>query len=157
MDNLTFPILWINQSEKNLGVFLDLDQLTSCTPGSQGFFNNLLLVCPDGVIKRVERAVKIGKANSSPGVPKILTWLGMGLIRVKLYFSSDNELIQFPDLVKLVVKLLYEDEEKWDSDGELDELVNKIESSTSFLALVDIMEKRCWPSFSEKGGAWYRL
>jgi hypothetical protein len=148
MDNLTYPILWINESEKSLGIFLNEDQLTSCSSGSQDFFNDLLLCCPDGTIISVEKATKIGRVKSPPDsyIEKILSWFGLGLIRVKLSFKPNKGVVPFTDFVKKVKLLLLEDDEKWDSDGELDLLVENIEASGSFAQLIEIMKNRCWPS-----------
>lgn len=158
MKNLTYPILWINESEKNLGIFLNEDQLTSCSPGSQDFFSGLLLCCPDGTMISVEKAIKIGRVKTPPDsyIEKILSWVGLGLIRVKLLFKPNKEVIPFADFVKKVILLLQEDDEKWDSDGELDLLVENIEASGSFAQLIEIMKKRCWPNFTEADGPWYK-
>jgi hypothetical protein len=158
MDKLMYPILWINESEKSLGIFLNEDQLTSCSPGSQDFFNDLLLCCPDGTIIKVEKAIKIGRVKTPPDIYilKILFWIGLGLIRVKLLFRPNKEAIPFAEFIKKVIMLLREDDEMWDSDGELDQLVENIKASSSFSQLIEVMKKRCWPSFTEADGPWYR-
>lgn len=150
MQNLTYPILWINELEKSLGVFLNEDMLTSCAPGSESFFNDLLLCCPDGTIKKVEKAIKIGRVKTPPDnyADKFLFWIGLGLIRIKLLFSSNNETISFLKLKDKVLALLQEDEEKWDSDGELYILIENIEDASSFSQLIEVMKNRCWPNFT---------
>jgi hypothetical protein len=145
---MEFPVVWINKSENNLGVFLDQDQLTSCAPGSQSFFTDLIVCSYNGIFYQIRQANKVGKAKRHlPGLPKFFTWLGLGMIRVEHSYYPDTLSLSFWEFKDMVIHIIKDNEELWDSDGEIDTLLVNLWACENFQDLIMVLRRRCWPDF----------
>jgi len=141
VEDLRFPLLWINRDEKSMGVYRNEKDLITCGRGSEDFYNNLVLISFDGKKYTVLKAVRIGKAGGISGIA-FLKYFGIYEIIVDLDFSDKVESCDLKTLKETISYILKEDEDYWDSDGNLDQLLSLLDKTTSVSEVVDLMKRR---------------
>ena len=141
VEDFRFPLLWINRDEKSMGVYRNEKDLITCGRGSEDFYNNLVLISFDGKKYTVLKAVRIGKAGGISGIT-FLKFFGIYEIIVDLDFSDKVETCDLKTLKETISYILKEDEDYWDSNGNLDQLLSLLDKTTSVSEVVDLMKRR---------------
>ena len=144
INNSEFPILWINDIDSSLGVFKDLDELMTCTSGTlrSGWYTELKLITHSGKILGINRARKV--QTKSQFSVSTLFWkiFGAELIKVELDLVELSYKLNLDDLRKNIRCILIRNIDRWDSDGNLDQLLSLLEKATSVSEVVDLMKRR---------------
>ena len=141
IDSLVFPVVWLKDEENSLGVYRNVEELTKCPRGAENFYNNLRLISSDGSEYKVSSATKIGKAGKVEGLG-FLRLFGLYEIIVELDFLNEKKERTNEDLKFEFAKVLKSDEDYWDADGRLDNLLSLIERSTEIFETTNLIKKR---------------
>ncbi|HKK76277.1 MAG TPA: hypothetical protein VJ953_14460 [Saprospiraceae bacterium] len=141
---MKMPLIWINEREKSMGTFRNIDELTTATRSAfkkGGFYDGLQLVTLEGDKYIVQGAKKEYVINQ--GRIKTFLWklIGGELYRVKLDLSDRSE-ISYSLLLASILQIVEKDEEYWDSDGLLEQFKSKARNSNSIKELVELLDEK---------------
>ena len=146
-NNLTensFPLLWVNDQEGSLGSFRNHNELSLCTRSvakKKSFYSDSTLVSNDGNTYRVVDVDILNTVEQNSVKRAIFRIFDADTVRVKLHLENEGK-IPLEDLKQRVYIRLNADNELWDSDGNLEKLIDIIRDARSVRKVVRILTKR---------------
>lgn len=139
-----FPLIWVNDQESSIGAFRTMEELTTCSRGvvkPRGFYQDLKLFSITGK-EFVVRSAKILNTLRPITLENFLWRLvNADLVSVDLEIDSVTN-TNTDDLKSGLISIINRKPDRWDSDGNLDKLLQLLHMARSKEELVQIMSKR---------------